>query len=55
MNSTSIPGLIARIFSAISLPSMCGITTSVTSRWISPGQLRAMVKSFWAAAAVITW
>jgi hypothetical protein len=55
MNSTSIPGLTARIFSATSRPSMCGMTTSVTSRWISPGHSAAMARASGPLAAVITW
>jgi hypothetical protein len=54
MNSTSISGLITRILSATTLPSMCGMTTSVTSRWISPGWLAATARASGPLAAVIT-
>jgi hypothetical protein len=54
MNSTSIPGLITLILLATSLPSISGMTTSVTSRWISPGWLLATSRASGPLAAVIT-
>src|ERR1035441_3984331 len=40
-----MPGLICIIFSAISRPSMCGMTMSVRRRWISPGCLAATLRA----------